>query len=127
MTATVSRARRLLPSWERPTQRAALGLAIGALVLGTVLSIIDHNTQVKVAGVIVIVVVLSSLVLDMRGMLAELAVVAGCLITVFSVHGLHTSQLSVSGFVMISVTGWSACCRRGAATPSGCARSAPRA
>lgn len=97
--------RRFLPKRERPTQRVALGLAIVALIFGTALSIIDNNTEIKVAGVVIIVVVLSSLILSMVGMLIELGVVAGCLIVVFAVHGLNESQLSISGFVMIAATG----------------------
>ncbi len=97
--------RRLLPRRERPTQRVALVLGIAALIFGTALSIIDNNTEIKVAGVVIIVVVLSSLILSMVGMLIELAVVAGCLVVVFSVHGLNESQLSISGFVMIAATG----------------------
>jgi hypothetical protein len=96
--------RRFLPKRERPTQRVALGLAVTALVLGTLLSIIDNNSEVKVAGVIIIVVVLSSLILSMAGMLIEVGVVACCLVVVFSVHGLNADQLSISGWVMVSIT-----------------------
>ena len=96
--------RRFLPKRERPTQRVALILAITSLVLGTALSIIDNNAEIKVAGVVIIVVVLSSLILSMVGMLIEMAVVVGCLIVVFSVHGLNEGQLSISGFVMIAAT-----------------------
>lgn len=96
--------RRYLPKRERPTQRFSLVLAVATLVLGTLLSIIDNNAEIKVAGVIIIVEVLSSLILSMVGMLIELAVVAGCLLAVFSVHGLSADQLSISGFVMIVAT-----------------------
>ncbi|MEO6703818.1 MAG: PP2C family protein-serine/threonine phosphatase [Jatrophihabitantaceae bacterium] len=97
--------RRLLPRRERPTQRAALCLAIVTLIGGTTLSILDNNADIKVAGVIIIVVVLSSLVLSVTGMLILLGTVACCLAAVFSVHGLNSSQLSPSGFVMVAVTG----------------------
>src|SRR6478609_254236 len=90
--------RRFVPRRERPTQRVALALAAVTLVLGTVWSIIDDNTHVKVAGVIIIVVVMSSLMLSVNGMLALLGLVALCLTAVFRVHGLNSSQLSVSGF-----------------------------
>jgi Stage II sporulation protein E (SpoIIE) len=96
--------RRYLPRRERPTQRVALGLAVAALLLGTALSIINDNTEFKIAAVIVIVVVLSSLILSTVGMLVELAVMIGCMSTVFSIHGFSEKQLSISGYVMISVT-----------------------
>ena len=96
--------RRLVPRRERPTQRVALWLAIVALVLGTLLSILNDNTEIKIAGVVVIVLVLSSLILSMVGMLVELLVVVGCLATVFAVHGFSEEQLSISGYVMIVVT-----------------------
>jgi len=97
--------RRFVPRRERPTQRMALALAAVTLVLGTVWSIIDDNHQVKVAGVIIIVVVMSSLVPSVNGMLALLGLVALCLAAVFLVHGLNSSQLSPSGFAMVVVTG----------------------
>jgi stage II sporulation SpoE-like protein len=97
--------RRFVPRRERPTQRVALALAASTLVLGTVWSIVDDNHEVKVAGVIIIVVVMSSLVLSVNGMLALLGLVALCLATVFRMHGLNSSQLSPSGFVMVAVTG----------------------
>lgn len=97
--------RRFVPRRERPTQRMALALAAVTLVLGTVWSILDDNHQVKVAGVIIIVVVMSSLVLSVNAMLALLGLVALCLAAVFLVHGLNSSQLSPSGFVMVVVTG----------------------
>jgi len=96
--------RRYLPKRERPTQRVALILAVLALVLGTALSIVDNNSEIKVAGVVIIVEVLSSLILSFAGMLVELAVVVGCLTVVFSVHGVSADQLSISGFVMIGAT-----------------------
>ncbi len=96
--------RRLLPRRERPTQRVALGLAVSALVIGTVVSILNDNAQVKIAAVVIIVVVLSSLILSMVGMLVELGVVICCLATVFAVHGISEKQLSLSGYVMILVT-----------------------
>jgi Stage II sporulation protein E (SpoIIE) len=96
--------RRYLPRRERPTQRVALGLAVAALLVGTGLSIINNNAQVKIAAVIVIVVVLSSLILSTVGMLVEMAVVIGCLTAVFAVHGVSEKQLSISGYVMILVT-----------------------
>ncbi|HEX2903806.1 MAG TPA: hypothetical protein VHO01_10170, partial [Jatrophihabitans sp.] len=105
MTAGITRnLGRLLPRRERPTQRAALALGIATLLLGTVVSIVNNNTDVKVAGVVVIVIVLSSLILTMVGMLIELAVVTACLVAVFWVHGLNSGQLSISGFVMIFST-----------------------
>ena len=97
--------RRLLPRRARPTQRVALVLAIATLVTGTTLSIMQNNAQVKVASVIIIVIVLSSLMLSTNGMLILLATVAICLIVVFSVHGLTSTQLSPAGFVMVLVTG----------------------
>ncbi|MGI8665350.1 MAG: PP2C family protein-serine/threonine phosphatase [Jatrophihabitans sp.] len=97
--------RRLLPRHERPTQRVALVLAIAWLAAGTCWSIIDNNTEVKVAGVIIIVVVMSSLILSMVGMLVLMGAVVLSLTAVFSVHGLNAGQLSVSGFVMVAVTG----------------------
>jgi serine phosphatase RsbU (regulator of sigma subunit) len=93
--------RRLRPRRERPTERVGLALSLFVLVLGTVWSIIDDNEQVKVAGVTIIVIVLSSLILTMRGMLILSAAVCICLAVVFKVHGLNASQLSISGFVMI--------------------------
>jgi serine phosphatase RsbU (regulator of sigma subunit) len=97
--------RRWVPRRERPTQRVALLLASVTLVLGTAWSILDDNNRVKVAGVIIIVIVLSSLILSVNGMLALLGLVALCLTTVFRVHGLNSAQLSPSGFVMVLVTG----------------------
>lgn len=99
------RLRRFLPRRERPTQRVALALAVIALALGTAVSIINDNAEVKVAGVVIIVVVLCSLILSMNGMLVLMGTVALCLIAVFAVHGLNAKQLSWSGFVMVVVTG----------------------
>lgn len=97
--------RRWIPRRERPTQRVALLLAAVSLVVGTTWSILDDNHVVKVAGVIIIVVVLSSLILSVNGMVALLGLVALCLAMVFRVHGLNSAQLSPSGFVMVLVTG----------------------
>jgi len=97
--------RGFLPRRQRPTQRFALALAIGTLLLGTVLSILNNNTQVKIAGVVVIVVVLSSLILSTAGMLIELAVVVGCVAAVLAVDGTGQDQLSLSGYAIITVTG----------------------
>jgi serine phosphatase RsbU (regulator of sigma subunit) len=102
--AAVRNLRRLVPRRERPTQRVALALGIATLILGTALSILNDNTEVKIAGVVVIVLVLSSLILSMVGMLVELVVVACCLATVFAVHGFSERQLSISGYVLIVVT-----------------------
>jgi len=89
---------------ERPTQRAALALAVAGLVVGTLISIITNNAEVKIAAVVVIVVVLSSLILNTVGMLIELTVVVCCLLAVFGVHGMSENQLSYSGYAMILVT-----------------------
>jgi hypothetical protein len=97
--------RRFVPRRERPTQRAALALAASTLVLGTIWSILDNNNEVRVGGVIIIVIVMSSLVLNVNGMLALLGLVVLCLTTVFRLHGMGSSQLSLSGFVMVAVTG----------------------
>src|SRR4051794_27462465 len=102
--AAVRSVRRLIPRRERPTQRVALGLGIVALILGTAISILNDNAEVKVAGVVVTVLVLSSLILSMIGMLVELLVVVCCLATVFAVHGFSERQLSISGYVLILVT-----------------------
>jgi serine phosphatase RsbU (regulator of sigma subunit) len=96
--------RRLVPRRERPTQRVALGLGVAALILGTALSILNDNTEVKIAGVVVTVLVMSSLILSMVGMLVELVVVVCCLATVFAIHGFSEEQLSISGYVLIVVT-----------------------
>lgn len=71
------------------------------MIAGTILSIVDDNRQVKVAGVAIIVIVLSSLVLTLRGMLILGLALVGCLTAVFTIHGLNPNQLSISGFVMI--------------------------
>jgi hypothetical protein len=97
--------RRFLPRRERPTQRFALVLAIGTLVCGTVVSILDNNDQVKIAAVAVIVMVLSSLILSTVGMVVELVVVTACLIAVVVAHGGGGTVVSDSGLVMIMVTG----------------------
>lgn len=97
--------RRLRPRRERPTQRVALALAVLTLVLGTFLSIEDNNTNVKVAGVVVIVLVFSSLLLSTSGMLVLCFTVVLCLLAVFWIHGFNATQLSASGFVMIGVAG----------------------
>jgi hypothetical protein len=96
---------RFLPRRERPTQRGALALAIFVLAAGTAWSIVDNNTEIKVAGVVIIVVVMSSLILSMNGMLILMGTVVLCLAAVFAVHGLNAAQLSWSGFVMVTVTG----------------------
>jgi len=93
--------RRMRPRRERPSERVALVVSIIVLALGTAWSIENNNKQIKVAGVIIIVVVLSSLVLSMRGMLILSGAVVICLATVFKVHGISPNQLSISGFVMI--------------------------
>jgi len=93
--------RRMRPRRERPSERVVRVVSIIVLALGTAWSIANNNKQVKVAGVIIIVVVLSSLVLSMRGMLILSAAVVLCLATVFKVHGMSPNQLSISGFVMI--------------------------
>lgn len=96
--------RRYLPRRERPTQRAALGLAIAALMFGTLVAIVNKNSEVKIAAVVVIVMVLSSLILSMAGMLIELAVVACCLIAMFVTQGVSQQVLSYSGYTIILVT-----------------------
>jgi hypothetical protein len=101
LTARRRSVRRLRLRRERPTQRAVLLLACGVMIAGTALSIANNNNQVKTAGVTVIVIVLASLILSLRGMLVLGAVVAGCFASAFKVHGFNTSQLSVTGFVMI--------------------------
>ena len=97
--------RRFLPRRERPTQRFALVLAIGTLVCGTVVSILNNNDQVKIAAVAVTVMVLSSLILSTVGMVVELVVVTVCLIAVVVAHGGGGTVVSDSGLVMIMVTG----------------------
>jgi serine phosphatase RsbU (regulator of sigma subunit) len=97
--------RRLRPRRERPTERVALPMALIVLFLGTWLSIENYNKQIKVAGVVIIVVVLSMLVLSWRSMLILQAGVVACLAWVFSLHGVNEKQLSISGFVMIGVAG----------------------
>jgi Stage II sporulation protein E (SpoIIE) len=104
MTAGFVRSLRRFVHHERPTQRAALALAVAALVVGTLISIVTSNAEVKVAAVVVIVVVLSSLILNTVGMLIELTVVVCCILAVFSVHGMSEKQLSYSGYTMILVT-----------------------
>ena len=106
MTASLRQQfRRLRPTRERPAEHVLLLVSILVLVLGTVWSIVDDNTEVKVAGVVIIVVVLSSLVLSMRAMVVQLAVVVGCILAVFEVHGFNPDQLSISGVVMVAVVG----------------------
>jgi hypothetical protein len=80
-------------------------MALIVLFLGTWLSIENYNKQIKVAGVVIIVVVLSMLVLSLRTMLILQAGVVACLAWVFSLHGVNEKQLSISGFVMIGVAG----------------------
>lgn len=93
-----------LPRRERPTQRVALGLAIAALVFGTSVSILNKNSEVKIAAVVVIVVVLSSLILSTAGMLIEIAVVICCLSAMFLTQGISQKVVSYSGYAMILVT-----------------------
>lgn len=93
--------RRLLPRRQRPTQRVAFLLAVLTLVLGTSLTIIDNDAEIKIASTIVVVVVASSLILSMRAMLALLAVVALCVTTDFTIKGIGRDQLTVSGYVML--------------------------
>ena len=97
--------RRFLPRRERPTQRVALLLGVATLVIGTLVSILDNNDHVKIAAVAVIVLVLSSLILSMVGMLIELAVVIGCVIAEFAAEGISTRVITLSGYAMILVTG----------------------
>lgn len=97
--------RRFLPRRERPTQRVALVLAVASLVVGTLVSILDDNDHVKIAAVTVIVLVLSSLILSMAGMLIELAVVAGCVLAEFAADGVSMKVVTLSGYAMILVTG----------------------
>lgn len=104
MTGGLVRSLRRFVPRERPTQRAALALAVTSLVVGTLVSILTNNAEVKIAAVVVIVVVLSSLVLNTVGMLIELTVAVCCILAVFSVHGMSERQLSYSGYAMILVT-----------------------
>ncbi|MGX7679154.1 PP2C family protein-serine/threonine phosphatase [Jatrophihabitans sp. DSM 45814] len=94
---------RLRPRRERPTERVELSLCLFVLIAGTAWSISDNNRQIKVASVMIIVIVVSSLILTSRSMWILTASIAVCLTIVFAVHGLNSRQLSVSGFVMISI------------------------
>lgn len=78
-----------------------LALSVLALASGTAWSIIDDGTEIKVASVATIVIVLSSLTLSARGMLIQLAAVALCLLAVFAMHGLNAAQMTESGFVLV--------------------------
>jgi len=95
--------RRLRPRRQRPTERGALALSLAVLAGGTIWSILDNNNQIKVAGVTIIVIVLSSLILSLRGMLVLSGAVVLCLVVVFRIHGVSPDQLSLSGFVMIGI------------------------
>ncbi len=99
------RLRRFLPKRERPTQRVALVLGLLALAVGTALAILDNNADIRIASVIIVVVVASSLVLSMNGMLILMAAVAVCLSVVFALEGVGPRQLTVSGFVMVVLVG----------------------
>jgi serine phosphatase RsbU (regulator of sigma subunit) len=94
--------RRLRPRRKRPTERVALAVSLGVLVVGTAWSILDNNNQVKIAAVTTIVIVLASLVVTMRSLIILSGVVVVCLTTVFTVHGISADQLSLSGLVMIA-------------------------
>jgi serine phosphatase RsbU (regulator of sigma subunit) len=101
-TASIRRnVRRLRARRERPTERVELLLCLAILIGGTTWSIIDNNHQVKVAGVMIIVIVIASLIFSSRAMWILSAAIIICLAVVFKVHGLNPSQLSVSGFAMI--------------------------
>jgi hypothetical protein len=102
--ASVRRAlRRLRPRRARPTEQVELLICLAVMVAGTGWSIADDNRQIKVASVMIVVIVVASLVLSLRSMIVLSAAVVLCLAAVFSIHGLNQSQLSVSGFVMISI------------------------
>jgi serine phosphatase RsbU (regulator of sigma subunit) len=98
-----NRLRRLRPRRERPTERMELLLCLVVLIGGTAWSIADNNRQIKVAASMIVVIVVASLILSSRAMWILAAAIVACLAIVFKVHGLHPSQLSVSGFVMIGV------------------------
>lgn len=95
--------RRLRTRAKRPSERAVAGWAVLALTLGTGWSLLEDNTQVEVAAVVIIVVVLSSLVLGLRAMLTLLGAAALCLGLVVLAQGSDSSQLSESGLLMVLV------------------------
>lgn len=97
----VSGVQRLLRRRQRPRQRVALALALLVLAVGTASAIMDRNADFRVASVIIVVVVASSVIMDFAGMLLLSAAVACSLIAVFAVNGLNARQLTLSGFVMI--------------------------
>lgn len=87
----------------RPTERASLVLALLTIALGTVLSIVNSNNQIKVGGVSTIVIVVSSLVLGLRSMLVLCGAVVIALTVVFMTPNISPSPLSISGYLTISV------------------------
>ena len=96
-------ARRLRARAKRPSERVAAMVAVLLLLLGTGCSLLD-GSQVEVAAVVMIVMVLSSLVLGLRAMLALLAAAALCLEIVVLTHGPTLGQLSQSALVMVAIT-----------------------
>jgi hypothetical protein len=93
--------RRLRPLRERPTERVALLLAVLVEGLGTGASIVNNNNEVKVGAITIVVIVLASLILGLRSMVILGITVALCVTLVFTVNGFDSSQLSISGGVMI--------------------------
>ena len=101
-TAPIQRVlRHTLRQRERPAEPVTVALCVLVLAAGTAWSIADNNRQIKVAGVMIIVIVLSSLILSARGMWIVATSIVLCLAIVFRVHGLNPGQLSLSGFAMI--------------------------
>lgn len=96
-------ARRFRARAKRPSERVAAVAAVLLLLLGTGCSLLN-DSQVEVAAVVMVVMVLSSLVLGLRAMLALLAAAALCLEVVVLTHGPVPDQLSESALVMVAVT-----------------------
>ncbi|HEX8080442.1 MAG TPA: hypothetical protein VF557_09555 [Jatrophihabitans sp.] len=97
-------ARRLRARAKRPSQRVLAVLAVLALLLGACWALLDDGSPVEMAALIAVMVVLSSLALGQRAMLALLVTAALCLGLVVLAHGPDPAQLSESGLVMVAVT-----------------------
>jgi len=94
---------RMLARRQRPSEWAALATALVALAAGTAGSIATDNRQIKIASVVIVVGVLSSLILAFRFMLIVVIAVVLALSAVFAVNGLSQDQLSTSGLLMVIV------------------------
>jgi hypothetical protein len=92
--------RRIRFQVARASDRSIFLVAIGLCLIGTVWSFVDY-THVRVPSVAIILLVFGSLILSGRSMIALVIVLTACIVAVLAYHGDVSSQLSLSGVLML--------------------------